>query len=29
MTGQKLHGDEIKMFSSKQIYYDVKAREHS
>jgi hypothetical protein len=29
MTGQKLHGDEIDMFSAKQIYYNVRGRENS
>jgi hypothetical protein len=29
MTGQKQHGDEIKVFSAEQIYYDVTGREHS
>ena len=29
MTGQKLHGDEITMFSAEQIYYDVRGREYS
>ena len=28
MTGQKLHGDEINMFSVEHIYYDVGGREN-
>jgi len=29
MTGQKLHSDEINLFSAAQIYYGVRRREHS
>jgi hypothetical protein len=29
MTGQKLHGDEINMFSAEQICYDERGREYS
>ena len=29
MTGQKLYGDEIYVFSAEQIYYVVRRTEHS
>ena len=29
MTGQKLHDDEMNMFSAEQINYDVRGRENS